>query len=161
MSAGRSACIAAAFSLLVLAPSLTAAAERAKRACQLLEPEEIMASFPADHLSDSEKGDIPGTCLWLVDGGPEAGGGVIATFLERGSTARDSFRLTRAVSAADLVEIDGIGRNAFFAIDTVYVLQTKRTFFYVQGLFPATTGMATADLQASLEALAEIAADRA
>lgn len=134
-------------------------AKRARHACRLLTPTEIIATLAAGDVADGEKGDIPDTCQFEVDGGPQAGGGLIATALVRGSDAKESFELARDLAGGDLVEIEDLGRKAFFAIDTVFVLHAKRSFFYVQGLFPDATSL-EGELQADLEALALIAAER-
>jgi hypothetical protein len=148
---------ALALGLLVLSATPSAvAAERARHACGLLKPAQIAAAIGAGDVADGAKGEIPQTCQWDVDGGPAAGGGLVAAALERGSDARESFERARDLAGGDLVEIDGVGREAFFAVDAVYVLESKRSFFLVQALLPDDS-----TLQADLEALAEIAMKRA
>jgi hypothetical protein len=128
-------------------------------ACKLLERSEI-AEVLGVEAGRGRKGGVGPTCLWKVAGGSAEGGGEIGTLLERGRSARRSFRIARSF-AEDELPIDDLGRAAFFALDTVYVLVTKRTLIYVQGVFTDTSTVDVTALEASLVDLARIAAERA
>jgi hypothetical protein len=151
--------LGAVLASVVPAPSLARGNGRVSPACKLLERSEIAAVLGVE-VQRARKGRVGTSCVWKVAGGSGEGGGEIATFLERGRSVRRSFRLARTVAGDDEVPIRDLGRSAFFALDTVYVLETKRTLIYVQGVFTDSSTVDVTDLQASLVELARIAVDR-
>jgi hypothetical protein len=158
----RAVALALVSALLVAAGAGSAHADRDKtKACDLLKPREIREAFVVTEVGTGKKGGVGPSCLWDVNGGPDEGGGQIATLLQRGKVAREGFDLAHTVADDSVVTIDGLGREAFFSVDTVFVLATKRTLVYVQGLFPGPASLEPTDLQARLEALAQIAVGRA
>ncbi|MEX0663686.1 MAG: hypothetical protein WD598_02805 [Acidimicrobiia bacterium] len=155
----------AVLSCVLAAAAVPASAGRGARdanACKLLKPREIAAVFDAD-VGRGRKGAVGASCLWMVAGGSGEGGGEIATLVSRGSSAREAFEIARSFSGPDAIAVDGLGREALYAGDvaTLYVLESKRLLFTVQGVFVKPKGQVdAAGLQAKLVALAEIAAER-
>ncbi len=76
----------------------------------------------------------------------------IVLTVDRGSQARAAFREGREVLRPDvLVDVEGLGKDAYFAVSTIAVLKNKKTAVYLGGVFD----------QAQAEELVRIAVRRA
>jgi hypothetical protein len=141
--------------LLVASASTAAHASAArgtkpKKACDLLKRSEIerVLGLPA---GKPELGtDL---CYWPL-GDPAAGGDQLSMTLlvDRGRKAKSNYEKGRNALRPDvLVDIDGLGKDAYFAISNLSVLKNKTTALYMAGV---------AD-QSQAEELARIAVQRA
>jgi hypothetical protein len=58
----------------------------------------------------------------------------IVLTVDRGSEARSAFREGREVLRPDVVvDVEGLGKNAYFAVSTAAVLKNKKTVVYLGG----------------------------
>jgi hypothetical protein len=126
----------------------TAHAAGGKDACDVLKRSEI------EHVLGQEIGrpeDLGDTCFWDLED-PDAGTEGIALLVDRGRGAREGYEQGLEALRPDAVsEIDGLGKEAYFAISSIAVLKNKRTALYLSGVYD----------QAQAEELVRIAVRRA
>jgi hypothetical protein len=155
------------------APAVSAApAAKAKDACGLLDAADIEAVFgvPVEE-GELTREPVGGAtnCQWQIgDPDGEEQNGYLAARLQRGggrTGAKAVFDGSKeiALETEDTVEVDGIGKDAYFnpATGVLDVLKNKKTAFSLQGtIFQGGLTAAVVDpaeLQADLEDLARIA----
>jgi hypothetical protein len=165
------------FALAVAATGLmtssvgAAPAVKAKDACDLVTTADIEEVFGVPVEDGEGAPDLAGNgtqCEWQI-GDPDGNetNGSLTARLQRGGgrtgakaiydTSKDT-----ALESDDGVEVDGIGKDAYFnpAVGLLEVLKNKKTAFYFAGTIfeGATAGVIDdAELQPMLEQLAEIA----
>lgn len=117
--------------------------------CDLLEPSEIEAAVGVEV---AEPDDLGGgdTCYWF-EAGADSGG--VALVLDLGRGARSRFREAEAIKR-DPVEVDGLGKDAYFILNELGVLKNKKAAFYLLGPIQVT------ELQAPLTQLADLVLER-
>jgi hypothetical protein len=117
----------------------------AKGPCALLKKAEIAQVFAAD-VGKGKKRQPGPACAWKVGGGSAvAGGGEIVTVLDRGRSAQNAFDLGAQLEGGTPEPVDGLGRQAEYlpALDTLFVLATKKALISVQGVFPSPEASTT------------------
>jgi hypothetical protein len=120
-----------------------------KDACDLLKQSEIADVLDAQVGAPEE---LAGSCSWAINDPATPEGMTIVLTVDRGSAARSAFREGREVLRPDVVVgVEGLGKNAYFAVSTIAVLKNKKTVVYLGGIFD----------QAQAEELARIAVRRA
>jgi hypothetical protein len=120
-----------------------------KDACDLLKQSEIADVLDAQVGAPEE---LAGSCSWAINDPATPEGMTIVLTVDRGSDARSAFREGREVLRPDVVvDVDGLGKNAYFAVSTIAVLKNKKTVVYLGGIFD----------QAQAEELVRIAVRRA
>jgi hypothetical protein len=96
--------------------------------------------------------ELVGSCSWAINDPATPEGMTIVLTVDRGSRARAAFRDGREVLRPDvLVDVDRLGKDAYFAVSTIAVLKNKKTVVYLGGIFD----------QAQAKELARIAVRRA
>lgn len=135
--------------VMLLAAPTAAGAGEAPDSCKLLKRSEIEEVLGQQAAKPEGLGEI---CYWQI-GDPSATEEEIGMTLlvDRGKQAKPEFEKGLEGFNPDvLVQIDGLGKDAYFVIGTLAVLKNKKTAFYISGV---------AD-QAQAEALGEIVLDR-
>ena len=121
-----------------------------KEACDVLKRSEIEDVLGEEVGKPEELGD---TCYWQIgdpDATPEAIG--IAILVDRGRDARAGYRQgLEALRPEVVVDIEGLGQDAYYAIGSIAVLKNKKTAVYLSGIYD----------QAQAEELVRIAVRRA
>jgi hypothetical protein len=108
-----------------------------KDACDLLKRSEIEGVLGEPAGKPEELGD---TCYWQVgDPGASQEEIGIALLVDRGSDARAGYRQgVEALRPEVIVDIEGLGREAYFAVNSISVLKNKKTAVYLSGIFDQT-----------------------
>ncbi len=120
-----------------------------KDACHLLKRSEIADVLGAQVGAPEE---LAGGCSWAINDPATPEGMTIVLTVDRGSQARAAFREGRKVLRSDVVvDVNGLGKDAYFAVSTIAVLKNKKTAVYLGGIFD----------QAQAKELARIAVRRA
>lgn len=135
--------------MTVLAAPAAASSGDSPDSCDLLKRAEIEEVIGQDVAKPEGLGEI---CYWQI-GDPEATEEAIGMTLlvERGKGAKAGYNQgLDALNPEVLVEIDDLGKDAYFAIGSLAVLKNKKTAFYISGVFD----------QAQAEALARIVLDK-
>ncbi len=141
--------VAVTAAITVLAAPAAAASGQAPDSCDLLTRAEIEEVLGQEVAKPEGLGEI---CYWQI-GDPDATEEAIGMTLlvERGKGAKAGYNKgLDALNPQVLVEIDGLGKDAYFAIGSLAVLKNKKTAFYISGVFD----------QAQAEALARIVLDK-
>jgi hypothetical protein len=134
--------------LLLAAPAAALPTHKPKEACDLLKRSEIAETLGEDTGKPQELGIEDSSCFWELE---SAGGGGMTLLVDRGRDAKPYYDEYQANFRPELlIEVDGLGKKAFFVLDQLGVLKSKKTAFYVSGVFD----------QAQAEALAEIVLER-
>ncbi|MGQ0804064.1 MAG: hypothetical protein ACT4PI_09405 [Actinomycetota bacterium] len=135
--------------MTVLAAPAAASSGDSPDSCDLLKRAEIEELIGQEVAKPEGLGEI---CYWQI-GDPEANEEAIGMTLlvERGKGAKAGYNQgLDALNPEVLVEIDDLGKDAYFAIGSLAVLKNKKTAFYISGVFD----------QAQAEALARIVLDK-
>jgi hypothetical protein len=135
--------------LLLATPASAHPAHKNKEPCDLLKRSEIEDVVGVDLAEPDDLGRGE-TCFWF-EAGTDSGG--VALTLDRGRGAKSRFRDAEEVKR-DPVEIEGLGKDAYFIFNELGVLKSKKTAFYLLG------PVQVADLRAPLEALAQRVLER-
>jgi hypothetical protein len=141
--------LAIAAAITVVAAPAAASSGESPNSCDLLKRAEIEEVIGQEVAKPEGLGEI---CYWQI-GAPEATDEAIGMTLlvERGKGAKAGYNQgLDALNPQVLVEIDDLGKEAYFAIGSLAVLKNKKTAFYISGVFD----------QAQAEALARIVLDR-
>lgn len=134
--------------LLVAPPARARPAYKGTEACDLLKRSEIADVVGEKAGKPEELGIGDSSCFWELEG---AGGGGMTLLVDRGRDARPYYEeLQDGFRPEALVEVDGLGKDAFFILDQIGVRKNKKLAFYISGIFD----------QAQAEALATIVLER-
>jgi hypothetical protein len=141
--------LAVTAALAVLAePAAALPTGKEKEACNLLKRSDIADAVGEDAGKPQELGIGDSSCFWELE---SAGGGGMTLLIDRGRDAKPYFEeLKEGFRPEALVEVDGLGKEAFFVINQIGVRKGKKTAFYISGVFD----------QAQAEALAAIVLER-
>jgi hypothetical protein len=134
--------------VLLAGPAWALPARKGKEACDLLKRSEIAEALGEKAGKPEELGIEDSSCFWELE---SAGGGGMTLLVDRGRDAKPYYKEFRAGFRPEvLVEVEGLGKEAFFVVDQIGVLKRKKTAFYIAGVFD----------QAQAEALATIVLER-
>jgi len=133
---------------VLAAPAWAFPAPKGKEACDLLKRSEIAEVTGEKAGKPEELGIEDSSCFWELE---SAGGGGMTLLVDRGRDAKPYYEELQAGFRPEaLVEVDGLGKEAFFVVDQIGVLRRKKTAFYISGVFD----------RAQAEALAVIVLER-